>query len=380
MAIEGPLRELGIHDVFQLLDLSRKTGVLTVTSAFRDNQGTVYFERGAVLNATVRSNPFLLGTMLVRAGKISTTDLANARVTQEQEGQTRKLGAILVSMGALSQRELERHIRFQIEEVVFELLSWQEGFFSFEEVEATQVPSEGIRISTESLLMEGARRIDEWSRIEPKVPSAAVIPVLAGVSGEHPTLLDLLPNEWEVLSEIDGTRSLREIASGLARSDFEVAKIVYGLLATEVIELRPNAETPSESEVSTDAAVFIERSLSAAKGGDWDSAIAAAKQAVSADQGSAQARLALACVLAESGRHREAAEELAHAVQLDALHPDVHGKAGYAAAWCGSYADAIGSWERYLRMYPAAPDAQSVRAAIAAASELNGLLRRHSFV
>ena len=28
MAIEGPLRELGIHDVFQLLDLSRKTGTL----------------------------------------------------------------------------------------------------------------------------------------------------------------------------------------------------------------------------------------------------------------------------------------------------------------------------------------------------------------
>ena len=33
MAIEGPLRELGIHDVFQLLDLSRKTGMLRVTSS-----------------------------------------------------------------------------------------------------------------------------------------------------------------------------------------------------------------------------------------------------------------------------------------------------------------------------------------------------------
>ena len=32
MPIEGPLRELGIHDVFQLLDLARKTGVLKVTS------------------------------------------------------------------------------------------------------------------------------------------------------------------------------------------------------------------------------------------------------------------------------------------------------------------------------------------------------------
>ena len=46
MAIEGPLRELGIHDVFQLLDLSRKTGVLSVISELRDNEGRVYFDGG----------------------------------------------------------------------------------------------------------------------------------------------------------------------------------------------------------------------------------------------------------------------------------------------------------------------------------------------
>ena len=46
MAIEGPLRELGIHDVFQLLDLSRKTGTLAVTSELRDNEGTVHFQNG----------------------------------------------------------------------------------------------------------------------------------------------------------------------------------------------------------------------------------------------------------------------------------------------------------------------------------------------
>ena len=57
MAIEGPLRELGIHDVFQLLDLSRKTGRLRVTSALRDNEGTVYFKDGRVVSATVRSKP-----------------------------------------------------------------------------------------------------------------------------------------------------------------------------------------------------------------------------------------------------------------------------------------------------------------------------------
>ena len=66
MAIEGPLRELGIHDVFQLLDLSRKTGSLRVTSGLRDNEGIVYFESGRVVSAAIRTNPHPLGAMLDR--------------------------------------------------------------------------------------------------------------------------------------------------------------------------------------------------------------------------------------------------------------------------------------------------------------------------
>ena len=53
MAIEGPLRELGIHDVFQLLDLSRKTGTLRVVSELRDNEGMVVFDRGKIIHAEV---------------------------------------------------------------------------------------------------------------------------------------------------------------------------------------------------------------------------------------------------------------------------------------------------------------------------------------
>ena len=66
MAIEGPLKELSIHDVFQLLDLSRKTGTLRVVSDLRQNAGTVFFEEGVVVGAEIRSNPHPLGRLLVR--------------------------------------------------------------------------------------------------------------------------------------------------------------------------------------------------------------------------------------------------------------------------------------------------------------------------
>jgi TolA-binding protein len=203
MPIEGPLRELDIHDVFQLLDLSRKTGLLRVTSQLRDDEGVVYFDGGRVVHASIRSRPARLET------------------------------------GALSERELERKIRQQIETTVFDLMSWREGFFSFEERAVTDMPGETrVKVTTESLLMESARRIDEWSRIADKVPNLAVIPTLAPVSEDHETKLELLPHEWEVLTMIDGQRDVRAIAAALRRGEFEVAKVAYGLATTGVVELR----------------------------------------------------------------------------------------------------------------------------------------------
>jgi uncharacterized protein DUF4388 len=206
MPIEGPLRELGIHDVFQLLDLSRKTGMLRVTSQLRDDEGVVYFDGGRVVHASIRSRPSVLDA------------------------------------GSLSERELDRKLRQQIETTVFDLMSWREGFFSFEERSITDMPGEArVKVTTESLLMESARRIDEWSRIADKVPNLAVIPALAPVSEDHETSLDLLPHEWEVLTMIDGQRDVRAIAAALRRGEFEVAKVAYGLVTTGVVEMRQPA-------------------------------------------------------------------------------------------------------------------------------------------
>src|SRR4051812_6166138 len=155
MAIEGPLRELGIHDVFQLLDLSRKTGALRVTSELRNDEGNVLFDGGKVIHASIRSNPTSIERILRQAGKIGDADLTAAAAMSEEMG----LGDRLVMARVITQRELERQLRMAIENVVFELMSWREGFFSFEEQSVSNVQVDArIRISTESLLMEGARR------------------------------------------------------------------------------------------------------------------------------------------------------------------------------------------------------------------------------
>src|SRR5256885_2867324 len=94
MAMEGPLREPGIHDVFQLLDLSRKTGVLRVTSELRHNPGTLSFEGGTIIFAEIRSHPHPLGALLLRTGKITDADLQRGRDMQERQGGKRRLSAI----------------------------------------------------------------------------------------------------------------------------------------------------------------------------------------------------------------------------------------------------------------------------------------------
>ncbi len=250
MAIEGPLRELGIHDVFQLLDLSRKTGMLCVSSKLREDEGVVQFDGGRVVRASIRSKSVPMEQVLLEAGRITQADLDRARAVDSAAGGHAILDA-LVRIGAITQRELERQLRLQIESVVFELMSWREGFFSFEERGRDDMPRDRrIAVSTESLLMEGARRIDEWSRIADVVPNLGAVPELAPVNEDRDggATLDLLPHEWQVLTMIDGERDLRAIAALLSRDEFETAKIAYGLATTGVVSIR-KAPEPARSPV-----------------------------------------------------------------------------------------------------------------------------------
>src|SRR3954465_2926298 len=380
MAIEGPLRELGIHDVFQLLDLSRKTGALRAPSDLRDDEGVVLFDGGRVIHASVRSHPTSIERILRQAGKVSDADLAVAAAGAPERGEGR--GDRLVRAGVITQRELERQLRQAIESVVFELLSWQEGFFSFEERAVADVPLDArIRISTESLLMEGARRIDEWSRIADKVPSLSVVPMLAAVEDDRASVLDLLPHEWEVLMMIDGLRDLRAIAGALGRSEFEIAKIAYGLVSTGVVMLRPS-ERPSMPNLAaihgTDSA--IQRAWSALSAGKPDEALTAARAALSMNSASIEAHRAAARALMLLKGFPDAVELLRRAVQTDPLTPAVHLDLGFAAVRVGDFGNARASWEHFLRLAPAAPEVARVNAALETLTRMIHIVETHADV
>jgi tetratricopeptide (TPR) repeat protein len=355
MAIEGPLKELNIHDVFQLLDLARKTGVLCVTSELRQNTGMVFFERGAVVAAEIRSNPHPLGQLLLRAGKLAEGDLARARALQSA-GDQRRLGDILVESGAISRRELERHVRAQVEEVIFELMSWSEGYFSFEETTAPRSQAEAtVRIPTEALLMEAARRIDEWSRIETRVPHLGVIPKLGDPQQQH-GMLDLAPLEWEVVAAVDGVRDLRAIAELLGRSEFEVARTIYGLTSTGVLQLEDPGRMPAATEGS-DVMRLVARAEEQLELGDAESARLVALEAVQAYPEQSATHLVLGRVLLGLGQLEAAEEAFLEALRLDPGMAAARRLLGVALVAGGRFDDAIMAWERWKQL-PDRPPAE----------------------
>ncbi|HEX2249394.1 MAG TPA: DUF4388 domain-containing protein [Gemmatimonadales bacterium] len=304
MALEGPLKEFHIQDVFQLLDLGRKTGVLRVTSELRQTAASVSFEAGGVVAATLGKNPQRFGARLVRMSKISARDLDRALALQEK-GDTRRLGEILVALGAISRRELERQLKALTEETILDLLSWTEGHFRFEEGAASEALVDSpTRIPTEGLLMESARRLDEWSRIEHKVPHLRVVPRLPPPDAPATGKLDLAPLEWEVLAAVDGHRDLHALADTLGRSEFDIARTIYSLAAAGVVVL----ETGSASENGRDHGGALAPVREALGRGEYERAATVVQELLRDDPLMPEARRLFGVCQAALGRFRAAAD------------------------------------------------------------------------
>jgi tetratricopeptide (TPR) repeat protein len=371
MAIEGPLAELSIQDVLQLLELARKTGVLTVRSERLNDEAIVHLSRGAIVFAVRRRSTRRLGQLLIRAGKLTQRELDRALELQRSDP-TRRLAEILLEMGSVGEEELERQLRFQMEETIYEVMPWDEGYFKFEERGEIGEQRLLARVRVESLLMEGARRIDEWTRLETKVPSPEAVPALAANADREMTPLELRSDEWEVLAEIDGERDVRQIAADLGRSAFDVAKIVYGLVSTGVLEVTERITRIPELELKG-AVGAVETLLG---GGRADEAQKLAAQLETSFPDRADLAVLSGRTLVAQNRMRAATESFSRAVGLDPVSPDAHYLLGFAAIRTGELERATKAWETFLRLAPNGEPRQLAAQALASLRALTLIVRR----
>ena len=185
MSLVGRLEDLALPDIFQIISLSKKTGTLVVRS--RKGTGMVVFKDGQVIQAASDIIREPLGNILVSQGMTDSGTLSKALARQKSEPD-KPLGMILVEMGTVTAQTVEGVIRKQIEEIIYDLLAWEEGFFNFELGEVA--PRDKIEvdtqdfllrsgINTEFLLMEGTRLLDERRKEARSAPAKPASPAAA---------------------------------------------------------------------------------------------------------------------------------------------------------------------------------------------------------
>lgn len=188
MAFQGSLKELPLPDIIQLVSVSGKTGKFTLT---RDaDRGFIYLKNGQMVHAV--------------AGEL---------------------------VG---------------EEAIYALAIWNHGDFQFTPAEEPE--RQTITKSNTNLLMEAARRLDEWRVLSKKIPSVDYVPELLTRENRHEQVT-LNPHEWMLITKIDGHRSIADIGRLLNTSSFEVAKILYGMITGELVQLKKKVER-NEDEVN----------------------------------------------------------------------------------------------------------------------------------
>ena len=242
MALRGNLRDFSLPDVFQLVTFSRKTGVLRIK---REDgaEGSVWFRDGEVFFASSNWHSEPLGERLVKAQRITPQALVRGlelRGVEPPEG--RRLGRILIDEGYITEKVLESFVSDQIQDTIFDLMRWEEGEFDFEAMPEVVEEDIGLTVSIENIVMEGSRRLEEWGRIRKKIPSVDVVFKMATAPGEGTFEISLKPMEWQLLLMVDGTRSVAELAKETGRTDFEVARILYGLFSAGLLEFATDEE------------------------------------------------------------------------------------------------------------------------------------------
>ena len=128
----------------------------------------------------------------------------------------------------MTKADLTRFVKLQIEEAIYHLFTWTRGNFFFE---ADQVPDADITVSInpDSLLLEAARRVDEWSLIEKKIPSLDLI-FEVDRDRVKEAFSELTPEQQRILTLLDGAHTVTDVSEESGMTEFDVGKALFGLI------------------------------------------------------------------------------------------------------------------------------------------------------
>ena len=229
MGLSGNLQTMLPGDLLQWLSLGQKTGTLVITNKRVEKK--IFFRRGRVISSASNDPREYLGQFLMSHGYLTEPELKKAMEVQQQSRIL--LGKILVMIEVITEADLQRLMRLKAEEEIYDIFLWNDGDFYFIDDELPQMEMIALQVDVTGIIMEGTRRVDEWTRIRETIPNEVVIPVVLKEIDDS----ELEEVEEPIVRAIDGKRTIAEIVLESRSSAFTVSSTVSALVRHGFVKL-----------------------------------------------------------------------------------------------------------------------------------------------
>ena len=251
--------------LFRWLLLAKKTGLLRVRHDAVISR--IYFVDGDVVACSSNEPRLLLGQFLIANGWIDEGALQQCMRRQEGTGQS--LGALLSEGGKISEADLDAVLGTRAQEVVFGLFEWPRGEFRFEADGLAPGDATPIPISTNEILLEGTRRLQELERIRAIFHSPNLVLEKSDAAPESPSPASYV--DARLYEAIDGKRTLAEITLACRTSDYAAGRFLMRQTEQGFVKLREVRDTKTDI-IDEKTAVARLRELTADE--DYEEAVA----------------------------------------------------------------------------------------------------------
>ncbi|NLC71365.1 MAG: DUF4388 domain-containing protein [Desulfuromonadaceae bacterium] len=244
----GFLGELAVGDLLSFFNMFRKTGVLRFN--LPRGKKEIFFQMGEIVLATSTFPDDDLGEVLYSLGRVDREALENTRNFSTSQV---SLGKILVERGMISAKDLWQATRYQVENILYGLFQVAEGSFSFLSKSLLEDEMVRLSMSTQNLIMEGLRRIDERALYMRTLKS---LEAETRFVAEKPDLSEAEKGLLAIIREEGGFA--RQVIRRCGSGEFKGLQLLYQLVQKGAVEVDLPPPKEPEGDLADLIAIFNE--------------------------------------------------------------------------------------------------------------------------
>jgi hypothetical protein len=218
-----------LTDILGMIHHAKWEGSFHVRAAsVQQTRKTLFLRNGDIVGAASTARQDRLGEILCAQGVVTPAQLQEAL----DAGGLSKLALTVVQRGLITAQQLHAFLRHQVEQIFFSVVFLSSGTYYFHQRPLRGSSWEHLRLSTESLMLEGIRRVDQMRMFQEVLP-APHLP-FQRTPNEFPGHLS--PADRQFLDAVDGQRSMNQLAQALGLDEYEATQRAHRLFQAGLIQ------------------------------------------------------------------------------------------------------------------------------------------------